>query len=364
MLSDDLDRPGIHGVSRALSVGPRMIGSGYPCFVVAEIGINHNGDLELAKEAIIAAAEAGADAVKFQNYHTEDFICDRNLTLHYRSQGREVVESQYELFKRCELSRDQLAALKDLADRHGIDLHSTPTSVVGLQDLKDIGCSIVKNGSDYLTNISLIRAMGQSGLLTVLSTGMATAAEIDIAVRAFRETGNELLVILHCTSSYPTPPEDVNLARLAALATAFDVPVGFSDHSVGTTAAVGAVVLGACWVEKHFTVDRDLPGPDHWFSMDPGDLRRLVTAVRDVERMVGSPRIEPTPSEALGRRDYRLSCVAARDMAMGDEVTLADIVFQRPGDGIAPLHVDLLVGLKLRRPLNRGEQIRREHFHD
>jgi N-acetylneuraminate synthase/N,N'-diacetyllegionaminate synthase len=345
-----------------LSVGDRLIGPGHPPFVVAELGINHNGDMGLACESIAAAAEAGADSIKLQNYRTEDFVSDRSLMFEYRSRGQAVVEPQYDMFKRCELSRDQLALLVEEARRHGLDCHSTPTSVAGLADLQAAGCHIVKNGSDYLTHLDLIRAMGQSGLITVLSTGMATLAEIDDAVRTVRATGNQKLILLHCTSSYPTAPSDVNLARLQTLATQFGVAVGLSDHSIGTTAAVGATVLGACWIEKHFTMDHDLPGPDHWFSLNPQELRTLVAAVRDAAQMVGSARIAPTASEAHGRRDYRLSCVAAEDLPAGQRLGSEDIAFRRPGTGSPPSERELLVGRVLARAVKRGHVFAAEDF--
>jgi N-acetylneuraminate synthase/N,N'-diacetyllegionaminate synthase len=332
----------------------RRIGPGRPVFVVAEVGINHNGDMTLAKEAIAAAAEAGADSVKFQNYRTEDFISDRSLLFQYRSQGRDVTEPQYDMFKRCELTRDQLAMLREEARRHGLDFHSTPTGLDGIRALQEIGCEIVKNGSDYLPHLDLVRAMAETGLTVVLSTGMATLSEIDQAVTTVRETGNDKLVLLHCTSSYPTPPDEVNLARLPALAAAFDVPVGFSDHSAGTTAAVGATILGACWIEKHFTLDRNLPGPDHWFSMDPEELRTLVAGVRDASAMLGSSRIAPTPSEARGRREFRLSCVAADDLPAGRRLHAGDIAFRRPGTGIVPAQAEGLHGRVLQRAVPRG----------
>ena len=350
--------------NKTLTTSSQKFGAGHPCFVVAEIGINHNGDMGLAFEEIAAAAEAGADSVKFQSYRTEDFIFDRSLMLEYQSQNKKIVEPQYDIFKRCELSRDQIYRLKEEAERHGLDFHSTPTSVGGIEILKDIGCAIVKNGSDYLSHVELIRAMGESGLITVLSTGMATVAEIDNAVRVFRETGNDKLILLHCTSSYPKPPEDVNLVRISTLKTVFNVPVGFSDHSVGSTAAIGATILGACWIEKHFTLDRSLPGPDHWFSMDPGELHNLVSAVREAERMVGTPHITPTESEVQGRRNFRLSCVAARDIEAGETVRHEDILFQRPGEGIQPAHTDFITGLKLQQPLKKGEQYTKEHFRE
>jgi N,N'-diacetyllegionaminate synthase len=335
---------------------------GKQVFIVAEVGINHNGDMGLARDAILAAAEAGADCVKFQNYKTEDFITNRDLVLEYKSQGKSVKERQYDIFKRCELTRDQLGYLKEQCDSAGVLFHSTPTSLEGIEDLRAIGCQLLKNGSDYLTNLRLVRAMGETGLKTVLSTGMATLSEIDDAVRAFRETGNENLMLLHCTSSYPTPAEDVNLARISTLRQAFNVEVGLSDHTNGTIAAVGATVLGARWIEKHFTLSKDLPGPDHWFSMDAPELRQLVASVREAQKMLGSSAVGPTPSEALGRRDFRLSCVAARDIGKGESIRPSDIAFQRPGDGFPPIYEVMLVGLKLAKNIKKGQKFESGNF--
>jgi N-acetylneuraminate synthase/N,N'-diacetyllegionaminate synthase len=338
----------------AIDIAGRGIGPNHPVFIVAEIGINHNGDMGLARESIAAAAEAGADSVKVQNYRTEDFVSDRSLMFEYRSQGEKIVEPQYDMFKRCELTRDQLAMLKAEADRHGLDFHSTPTSVEGIRDLEAIGCALVKNGSDYLTHLDLIRAMGETGLVTVLSTGMATVAEIDEAVRTLRAACNDKVILLHCTSSYPTPAEEVNLARLPVLSSTFGLPTGLSDHTAGTTAACAAACVGACWIEKHFTLDRNLPGPDHWFSMDPAELKNLVKEVRAAERMMGSPVIAPTPGEARGRRDFRLSCVAADDLPADHVLTREDIAFRRPGTGAPPRDCRYLVGRRLATAVPRG----------
>jgi N,N'-diacetyllegionaminate synthase len=333
-------------------------------FIVAEIGLNHNGDMGLARESIIAAAEAGADSVKFQNYKTEDFIANKNLTYEYQSQGRVIKESQYNMFKRCELTRENLAYLKEVCEAAGVLFHSTPTSIDGIRDLQAIGCKLLKNGSDYLTNLRLIRAMGETGLFTILSTGMATISEIDEAVRTFRETGNENLMLLHCTSSYPTLPVDVNLARIETLRNAFRTEVGFSDHTNGATAAIAAVILGARWIEKHFTLDKNLPGPDHWFSINQSELRVLVSSIRDSEKIMGTPEIIPTESEALGRVEFRLSCVASRDLKKGDRIRASDISFQRPGNGIAPSQEGFLMGLKLANDIYKGEKFTKEHFYD
>lgn len=340
----------------------RVLGVGQPCFIAAEIGINHNGDMNLARLMIDAAVASGADAVKFQNYRTEDFIRDRSLTYEYVSQGRTVVESQYDMFKRCELSPEMLAELCVYCRKRNIVFFSTPTSEEGISELVRAGAPLLKNGSDFLVHLPLVRAMARSGLPTVLSTGMATLSEIDDSVRAFREAGGTELILLHCTSSYPTPPEDVHLRKLPALAAAFGVLVGLSDHTEGIVAAVGSVALGGCFIEKHFTIDRSLPGPDHRFSSNPAELAELVKAVRTIERSLGSGTIGPAPSEMLGRRDFRLSCCAVRELRAGHQLRLEDITFIRPATGLPPRAVDWIVGRTLKTGLAAGAVLKPEYL--
>lgn len=316
--------------------------------------MNHNGDMDLARRTIDAARASGADAVKFQNYRTEDFISDRSIQYEYMSGGQSVVESQYDMFKRCELSDEDLALLAAHCSTVGIGFHSTPTSEDGLRRLVELGVPVLKNGSDYLTHRPLIAAMGRSGLPTVISTGMATLAEVDEAVRAFRQTGNEQLILLHCTSIYPTPPADTHLRKMSTLRMAFGCLVGFSDHTEGSVAAAVAVAIGACWVEKHFTLDKSLPGPDHRFSADPGELAGLVQAIRLAELAQGTPALGPTPGELESRRAFRLSCVADREMKAGDVLREGDIRFRRPGTGLAPGQAKSLIGRRLARQVPRG----------
>jgi N,N'-diacetyllegionaminate synthase len=346
--------------ARLLKIGARAIGAGQPAYLVAEIGINHNGDLDLARRSIDAAKAAGADAVKFQNFRTEDFVSDRALTFTYRSQGRTITEPQYDMFKRVELSPEMLRRLAEHAGAVGIDFHSTPTSREGVDALVALGCDVIKNGSDYLGHHDLIRAMGETGRVVVLSSGMATLAEIDDAVRALRSTGNDKLVLLHCVSSYPAPDEAINLRRIPALAVAFDCLVGFSDHSAGITAAQGAVALGACWIEKHFTFDRALPGPDHWFSSDPAEFRRLVDGVRAMETMLGNARIEPTAAETEMRQVARLSCVAARALRAGHVLAPGDVAYRRPATGLPPAMAAFLVGRRLKRDVSANAALQLE----
>ena len=340
-----------------LHIEDKQVGRHCPVYIVAEIGINHNGDMDLARRTIDAARQAGVDAVKFQNYQTEDFLSDRSLTYRYVSNGKVVEESQYDMFKRCELSGDDLTMLAAYCRQVGISFHSTPTSPAGVRQLVQLGAPVLKNGSDYLVHLELIEEMGRTGLPVVLSTGMATLTEIEDAIAAFRRTGNEQLIVLHCTSRYPTLPVEVNLSRMNTLSQTFGTLVGFSDHSEGVTAAAIAAALGACWIEKHFTLSRELPGPDHMMSADPAELELLVTTIRAAEVMPGDPAIVPTHVEESSRLNFRLSCVAARDLAPGTIISREDIVFRRPGSGLPPKMADFLVGMELKKMVSRGQML-------
>lgn len=329
-----------------------------PCYLIAEIGLNHNGDIDLARKTIQAAKRCGVNAVKFQNYATSDFLSDHTLTYQYEGPSGVVVESQYEMFKRYELSYAQLQQLKEFCDSLAITFLSTPTSETGVQQLSSLGCRLVKNGSDYLVNHRLIAAMAKSGMSTILSTGMATMAEIDDAVTCFRQAGGTELTLLHCTSTYPTPPEDLNLRRIPVLAQAFGCLAGFSDHSEGITAATAAVVMGACVIEKHFTLDKNLPGPDHRFSSDPNEMSQLVAAVRYAELSLGNAQLGPTQAEMESRQSFRLSCVANESIESGTTLTSEHIAFRRPGCGLPPMYEAALIGRKTRVDLQKGDLFR------
>ena len=335
-------------------IGNHEVGAGRPCYVLAELGINHNGDMELARRTIIAAARAGANGVKFQNFKTEDFISDRARSYEYVSRGRRVVESQYDMFKRVELTANQLMELAEECRRNGVDFVSTPTSPTGVDDVVRAGAAAIKSGSDYLGHLPLIRYMAKTALTTIISTGMATLPEVEEAVTAFRDAGGCNLILLHCVSVYPCPAEELNLARIGTLQKAFCCPVGFSDHSMGVIGAAIAVALDARVIEKHFTLDRNLPGPDHAMSSTPGELAELVRAVREAEVALGSSVLGPTGAEVSSRSEYRLSCVAARELADGHVVLEGDIAFKRPGTGLRPALAELLVGRQLKARALKG----------
>ena len=337
-----------------MRIGDRTIGNHHPAYVIAEIGLNHNGDLDLAERTIVAASQAGADAVKFQNYRTEDFVSDHTLTHTYCSQGKLVEEAQFDLFKRCELKPDNLARLNAVCRHNDIDFISTPTSHRGVAELVEIGVAAIKNGSDYLGHLPIIDAMARSGLPVSLSTGMADAQDIAEAVAAFDDAGGRELGILHCVSLYPTPAAELNLHRMATLRAAFGRPVGLSDHSEGVVSAAVAVSLGASIVEKHFTLDRSLPGPDHEMSSDPAELDALVKAIRYAETALGAGELVPAAGENAARRMHRLSCVAAHPLAAGHTLSAADIAFRRPGTGLRPALADGLVGRSLRVDVPNG----------
>lgn len=341
-----------------IKIGNKIIGNGFPCFIAAEIGINHNGDMELAKQMIDAAVDGGADAVKFQNYYTEDFILDKDLTYTYISEGKEIKESQFDMFKRYELKFEQLELLKNYCDKKNVLFFSTPTSKRGIDDLIKLNVGLLKNGSDLLVNLPLIKEMAKTKIPTIISTGMALVGEIDDAVRTFEEAGGTDLMILHCTSSYPTSDKDVNLLKLESLYKTFKYPVGFSDHTWGVEAAIGAIALGCAFVEKHFTLDKTLPGPDHRFSADPAEFKQLVDSIRKIEKMLGTSKIGPTDSEQSGRFSFRLSCAVGRDIAIGETISEDDIIFIRPASGLHPRFSGSLYNKKAKVSLKKGSIIK------
>ncbi len=273
-------------------------------FIISEIGINWNGDEELLHKTIDAAKATGADAIKMQNYKTDKFVGQRSEFWEYENNGVKVKETQRDMFRRNEISFDQMMRVDKHCREIGIDWSATPMCREGCDELKALGVNWIKSGSDTLQDLPLIQYMGQTQLPTIISTGMAHISDIDQAVRCFRNTGNDNLTLLHCISSYPAPDDSINIQRIDTLRRTFGCPVGFSDHSIGITAAVLAVSQGATVIEKHFTLDKNLPGPDHSMSADPAEMTDLVKCVRQAEKQMGTPELGMTAIEAANRQKW------------------------------------------------------------
>jgi len=322
-----------------VDIGPHRVGVGHAPFVVAEVGINHNGELDRALAMIEVAKSAGCDAVKFQTFKADEFVGDPGQTFTYQSQGKSVTESMLGMFKRYELPRSAWAVLKTECERQGILFLSTPQNRSDLDILLEVGVSAIKVGSDDFTNLPLLQSYAKTGLPLILSTGMSDMAEAHQALDTVGAFDGYPVILLVCTSQYPTPVDDVNLARITTLRSAFPMlPIGFSDHTSGPLASSLAVALGATFYEKHFTLSHDLPGPDHWFSEDPAGLKSWVDSIRTASRMLGSPLVRPTEVERRNKLEYQRRLVAARDIAAGETMVEASITLRRVsgGKGLPP----------------------------
>lgn len=297
-----------------VKIGERVVGLGECPLVVAEVGINHNGELERALEMIHVAKSAGCDAVKFQTFKAKEFVNDPSQMFTYRSQGKEVTESMLSMFERYELPDGAWGTIKTECEKVGITFFSTPQNRSDLDILCEVGVPAIKVGSDDFTNLPLLKKYAQTDLPLVLSTGMSDLAEAYQALETVGAFDGYPVILLVCTSQYPTPPDDTHLARITTLRGAFPmVPIGFSDHTRGPLASSLAVALGAVFLEKHFTLDHDLPGPDHWFSEDPVGLSQWVESIRSAHNMLGSPVVRPTMVERENKREFQRRLVAARD---------------------------------------------------
>jgi N,N'-diacetyllegionaminate synthase len=341
---------------REIKIDGRPVGEGHAPFIIAEVGINHNGDLARAIEMVRIAKDAGADAVKFQTFQAAQFCGDPMQTFTYRSQGAEVTESMLVMFRRCELPRQAWFEIKAECTRVGITFMSTPQNRSDLELLLEVGVPVVKIGSDDFTNLPLIRDYASTGLPLILSCGMADLAEVHQALEASGALDGYPVAILLCTSQYPTPPQDVNLRKLATLQCAFPgLVVGFSDHTQGPQASSLAAAMGAAVFEKHFTLDHNAAGPDHWFSENPQGLTEWVLGIRNATVMLGSDQIRPTRAELEMRTLARRSLVALTTIPKGMTLTADNVGVRRPGTGLPPSFLQQIVGTVASREILAGE---------
>ena len=336
-------------------IGGVRIGPGEPCFVIAEAGVNHNGDLALARELVTAAAGAGADAVKFQAFHADAVAAPGAPKAAYQEAATGGGGSQLELLRALELGADALGELKALAEEHGLVFLASAFDESSVAALDELGLAAFKVGSGEITNHPLLGDIGARGRPVILSTGTADLDEVVRAVEVLRTAGATDVVVLHCTTAYPADASEANLRALATLRERLGVAVGYSDHTTGDEVALAAVALGACVLEKHFTLDRTLAGPDHRASLEPDELARLVERVRRVEAALGDGVKRPTASERETAAVVRRSLAAADDLAAGSVLTRAMLTSLRPGTGISPERIDEVVGRKLRRDFARHE---------
>lgn len=344
------------GLRRAFPIADRMIGTGRS-FLIAEIGVNHNGSVGLAKDMVRAAAAAGADAVKFQAFRALELVTERAPKAAYQERGSAASESQLAMLQRLELTDDAHAELSDLARSLGVIFLSSVFDRKGLKLVQDLRLPAVKVPSGELTDHALLAAIGATKLPVALSTGMSTMKEVEEAVEVLRKNGCTQLVILHCVSAYPADPSDVNLRTLDTLRNTFKVPVGFSDHTLGTAVSLAAVAKGAAVIEKHFTTDRTLDGPDQAASATPVELAAICRGAREIEAAMGTGIKSPTEAERETMAVARKSVVAARDISAGERLDGSMVAIRRPGTGLPPSSLPSLLGKHVVRDIPRGAPI-------
>jgi N,N'-diacetyllegionaminate synthase len=329
---------------RKIEIGDYLIGSGHPCFLIAEAGVNHNGSLDFALQLVDIAVRAGADAVKFQTFTAERIVTKDAPKAAYQTETTGSDEGQLEMLKSLELTPDAHRELQAYCSTRGILFLSSPFDEKSADFLEELNIPAFKIPSGEITNLPFLAHIARKGKPLIVSTGMSSLAEVESALAVIRKAGNDDLILLHCVSAYPANAADANLKAMDTMGKAFNVPIGYSDHTLGIEVALAAVALGACVIEKHFTLDRTLPGPDHRASLDPDELKRLVLGVRTVEVALGHGRKEPAHCEAEIAEVSRKSIVTACDVAVGTVITRDAIVMKSPGTGLQPSMLEQVVG--------------------
>jgi len=324
-------------------------------YIIAEAGVNHNGDIKIAHQLIDEAHKAGCDCIKFQTFCTDSLVTKTAEKADYQKVNTANDESQYSMLKKLELSQGDFCDLKQHCDELGIDFLSTPFDIESVDLLEDLRVEKYKLSSGDITNMPLIKYVASKKKQIILSTGMCVMEEVREAVGWIEEEDNSNIILLHCTSNYPTPCKDVNMKAMLMLKDSFEYPIGYSDHTQGIIIPIMAVAMGAGLIEKHFTLDRNMDGPDHKASLIPKELREMVDAIRNVEDAMGDGIKQPTVQELNTRKVARKSLVAAKNMPCGHILEPIDVAVKRPGTGIAPKYLYDLIGKKLSRSINKDE---------
>jgi len=327
--------------------------------IIAEAGVNHNGDLTLARQLVDVAAEAGADMVKFQTFSADRLVTANAKKAQYQIQSTDAGESQHAMIRRLELTRDMHLALIAHCKSRGISFFSTGFDRESIDLLLELGLDRFKIPSGEITNLPYLRHVGAYRKPVILSTGMATLGEIEDALTVLEQAGTRRtdITVLHCNTEYPTPMSDVNLRAMLAIGDAFGVSVGYSDHTAGIEVAIAAVAMGATVIEKHFTLDRNLPGPDHQASLEPGELKAMIAAIRNIEQAMGDGIKRPSASEAKNKSVARKSLVAACPIRAGERFSESNLAVKRPGTGLSPMLWDAVLQRNALRDFLPDEQI-------
>lgn len=340
-----------------LNIGNRSVGYNSPCFIIAEAGVNHNGDIKRAKKLVDMALYAGADAVKFQTFKSEKLVTGYAKMAKYQKDNIGAEDSQFNMLKKLELSYNQFEELKKYCENKGIIFMSTPFDIESADFLNSIGLEAFKISSGDLTNIPLLEHIAGFNKPIILSSGMAVLGEIEEAVMSLKNKGMSDIAVLHCTSNYPAALETVNLRAMNTIKDSFNVIGGYSDHTEGITIPIAAAALGANIIEKHFTLDKNMEGPDHKASLEPEELKNMIEGIRNVEISLGSGIKMFTESEINTMQVARKSIVACRDIKKGRIIGVEDLDYKRPGNGLSPKYYKELIGKKAAIDINKDEQI-------
>lgn len=349
-------------VVNAVRIHNRLIGPGHPCFVIAEAGVNHNGSLPLAHQLVDAAVAAGADAVKFQTFVADRLVTPTARKAAYQKEAVGDSESQFDMLRRLELSPDAHREISKQCVARGILFLSTPFDEASADFLEDLGVAAFKLPSGELTNLPFLEHVGRKGKPIILSTGMATLEEVRAALDTVLHVHCQEVVLLHCVSCYPAAPEDANLRAMDTMFGAFQRPIGYSDHTLGVEVAWAAVARGACVIEKHFTLDRKLSGPDHRASLEPPELSAMVKGIRTIEHALGNGAKMPVAAEAEVAEVARKSIVAATHIPAGATLTRDMLTMRRPGTGLRPGLLDSLLGRRTSCEIPPGSLLTLDHI--
>lgn len=344
-------------MKKTVDISAHQVGEGHPCFIIAEAGVNHNGSLDMARQLVDAAVESGSDAVKFQTFKADELVTPDAPKAEYQMRTTDGTESQYEMIRRLELTLEMHQKLIEYCHERGILFMSSPFDESSADLLDDFDVPVFKIPSGEITNLPFLAHVAAKGKPMIVSTGMANLAEVETAIETIRYAGGKEVVLLQCVSNYPAEPAQANLRAMKTMEQKFEVPIGYSDHTQGIEVAIAAAALGATVIEKHFTLDRSLPGPDHEASLEPGELDAMVKGIRIAEAALGTGDKVPFASEASTADVARKSLVAAIDISAGTVLTKELVGIKRPGTGLPPAMRAEIIGKTIRTALAAGTLI-------